>query len=165
MKENYRDDFHKAMSVELKVHIDRGHWVKMPCTVLPKDVKPIKMVWSFKCKCHPDGSLLKHKAHLCVHGGMQEKGFNFWETYLPIVRWYTIRLLLTLSITEDLWARQINFILTYPQADIKTEIYLDLPIRYEEILAPNEHRYDCVLLLKKNVYSLKQAIRTWFQHL
>jgi hypothetical protein len=90
MKTNDCNDFHKPMSVELKAHIDQGHWVKMPCTDLPKDVKPTKTVWSFKCKCRPDGSLLKHKARLCVHGGMQEKGVNFWETYLPIMRWSTI---------------------------------------------------------------------------
>jgi Reverse transcriptase (RNA-dependent DNA polymerase) len=66
---------------------------------------------------------------------------------------------------EDLWAWQIDFILAYPQADIETEIYLDLPIGYEEFLDPNERREDCVLLLKKNVYGLKQAGRTWFQHL
>jgi Reverse transcriptase (RNA-dependent DNA polymerase) len=65
-----------------------------------------------------------------------------------------------------LWARQINFILAYPQAEVETEIYLDLPIiGYEEFLAPNEHHDDCVLLLKKNVYGLKQAGCTWFQHL
>jgi Reverse transcriptase (RNA-dependent DNA polymerase) len=137
----------------------------MPRTVLPKDMKPIKTVWSFKCKRHPDGLLLKHKAHLCVHGSMQEKGINFWETYSPVVGWSTIQLLLTLSITEDLWARQIDFILAYPQADVETEIYLDLPIGYEEFLDPNKHGKDFMLLLKKNVYGLKQAGHTWFQHL
>jgi hypothetical protein len=57
-----------------------------------------------------------------------------------------------------LWAWQINFILAYPQADVETEIYLDLPIGYEEFLAPNECRNDCVLLLKKNVYGLKNKL-------
>jgi Reverse transcriptase (RNA-dependent DNA polymerase) len=165
IKASNRDNFRKAMLVELKVHIDRGHWVKMPRMDLPTDVKSIKTVWSFKCKCRPNGLLLKHKARLCIHGGMQEKGVNFWETYSPIVQWSTIQLLLTLSITEDLWARQINFILAYPQANVKTEIYLDLPIGYEEFLAPNKRRNDCILLLKKNVYGLKQAGCTWFQHL
>jgi Reverse transcriptase (RNA-dependent DNA polymerase) len=165
MKANDSDNFCKAMSVKLKALINQRHWVKMPCTALPKDMKPIKTVWSFKCKRRPDGSLLKHKARLCVHGGMQEKGINFWETYLPIVQWTTIRLLLTLSITEDLWARQIDFILAYPQADIETEIYLDLPIVYEEFLDPNKRHEDCMPLLKKNIYGLKQAGHTWFQHL
>jgi Reverse transcriptase (RNA-dependent DNA polymerase) len=164
-KANDRNNFRKAMSVKLKAHIDRGHWVKMPHKDLPKNVKPIKMVWSFKCKHRPDGSLLKHKVCLSIHRGMQEKGINFWETYSPVVRWSTIQLVLTLSITEDLWAWQIDFILAYPQDDIETEIYLDLPIGYEEFLAPNERRDDCILLLKKNVYGLNQAGRTWFQHL
>jgi Reverse transcriptase (RNA-dependent DNA polymerase) len=66
---------------------------------------------------------------------------------------------------EDLWAQQIDFILAYLQADVETQIYLDLPIGYEVFLAPNECRNDCMLLLKKNVYGLKQAGCTWFQHL
>jgi Reverse transcriptase (RNA-dependent DNA polymerase) len=100
IKASDREEFRKAMSVEHKAHM-----------------KPIKTVWSFKCKRCPDGLPLKHKAHLCAHGSMQEKGINFWETYSPIVRWSIIQLLLTLSITEDLWAWQIDFTLAYPQAD------------------------------------------------
>jgi hypothetical protein len=53
IKANDRDNFRKAMSVELKAHINQGHWVKMPRTDLPNNVKPIKMVWSFKCKRRP----------------------------------------------------------------------------------------------------------------
>jgi Reverse transcriptase (RNA-dependent DNA polymerase) len=64
-----------------------------------------------------------------------------------------------------LWAWQTDFILAYPQAEVETKIYLDLLIGYEEFLAPNECHDDCVLLLKKNVYGLKQARCTWFQHL
>jgi Reverse transcriptase (RNA-dependent DNA polymerase) len=121
MKANNCNDFCKAMPVKLKANIDQRHWVKILRTSLPKDMKPIKTVWSFKRKL--------------------------------------------LSITEDLWAWQIDFILAYPQADIKTGIYLDLPIGYKEFLDPNEHREYCVLLLKTNVCCLKQAGRTWFQHL
>jgi hypothetical protein len=53
MKANNRDDFHKAMSVELKAHIDQRHWVKMPRMALPKDMKPIKTVWSFNASATP----------------------------------------------------------------------------------------------------------------
>jgi hypothetical protein len=42
IKASNRDNFRKAMLVELKVHIDRGHWVKMPHMDLPNDVKSIK---------------------------------------------------------------------------------------------------------------------------
>jgi Reverse transcriptase (RNA-dependent DNA polymerase) len=82
------------------------------------------------------------------------------------VQWSTIQLLPADTIHHrGLVAWQIDFILAYPQADVETEIYRDLPIGYEEFLAPNKHRDDCVLLLQKNMYGLKQAGSMWFQHL
>ena len=45
----------------------------------------IVMIWSFKRKCHPDGTLKRHKARLCCHGGQQQHGLNYWDTYAPVV--------------------------------------------------------------------------------
>ncbi len=158
-------DFKKAMTAELTAHIDRQHWIKIPRSQKPPGTKAIQMVWTFKRKRRPDGSLLKHKARLCIHGGMQQQGVNYWETYSPVVRWSTIRLLMTLSLTQDLVARQIDFILAYPHADVETAIYLELPPGYEHFLSSGENPKDFFLLLKKNVYGLKQAGRTWYQFL
>ena len=161
-----RNDFITAMQVELKAHIDRVHWQRMPRSQMPSNIKKtIRMVWSFKRKRRPDGSLLKHKARLCVHGGMQEEGINYWQTYAPVVRMSTIRLLMSLSITQDLISRQIDFILAYPQAPAETTIYLELPPGYKDFLSPGENPKDFVLLLIKNVYGLKQGSRTWFHYL
>jgi hypothetical protein len=43
--------------------------------------KPIRAIWSFKHKRAPNGRIIKHKARLCAHGGMQVHGEHFWETY------------------------------------------------------------------------------------
>eukprot|EP00957_Ditylum_brightwellii_P096481 7348673-Ditylum_brightwellii.AAC.1 len=53
-------------------------------------VKNIVSIWSFKTKRFPSGQLMKHKACLCVHGGMQKWGVDFWETYSPVVNWITV---------------------------------------------------------------------------
>eukprot|EP00957_Ditylum_brightwellii_P149501 11385196-Ditylum_brightwellii.AAC.1 len=52
-------------------------------------VKTILSIWGFKRKRFPSGELMKHKARLCAHGGMQQRGINFWETYSPVVNWIT----------------------------------------------------------------------------
>ena len=158
-------NFLAAMITELRAHIDRGHWKLLKRSKKPPDVKTIQMVWSFKRKRRPDGSLLKHKARVCVNGAMQKHNVNYWQTYSPVVRWSTIRLMLALSLTEKLIARQVDFVLAYPHADVETEIYLELPAGYEQFLPPNANPRDYVLLLIKNVYGLKQAGRTWFQFL
>ena len=38
----------------------------------------------------PDGTLNKHKARLCAHGGMQQWGVNYWESYAPVVNWVSV---------------------------------------------------------------------------
>ncbi len=69
----------------------------------------------------------KYKARLNVHGGKQEYGINYFETYAPVVTWFSIWLLLVLSILNKWYTRQVDFILTYPQADVEFDMYMDLP--------------------------------------
>jgi len=57
---------------------------------MPEDTKTIMSIWSFKRKRYPDGTLNKHKARLCAHGGMQTWGQNYWETYAPVVNWASV---------------------------------------------------------------------------
>jgi hypothetical protein len=101
MKQADKLDFVTAMEKKVQDHESWEHWVIERRSVLPTGAKPIKAIWSFKCKRRPDGSLLKHKARLkarlCAHGGMQTWGDNYWETYSPVVNMISVRLLLCLS--------------------------------------------------------------------
>ena len=73
--------FIEAMQKEVMDHQERDHWTLVPRSSIPATAKTIKAIWSFKRKRFPDGRLNKHKARLCAHGGMQEWGENYWETY------------------------------------------------------------------------------------
>eukprot|EP00957_Ditylum_brightwellii_P094273 7177910-Ditylum_brightwellii.AAC.1 len=79
-----------AMLDEIKVHEDREHWKLMKRAEVPADnrvnekVKNIVSTWSFKRKQFPSGQLMKHKACLCAHSGIQKWGVNFWGTYSPV---------------------------------------------------------------------------------
>ncbi len=68
--------FVQAMQKEVADHKSRDHWTIVPCSTVPKTAKQIQAIWSFKCKRRPDGTLVKHKARLCAHGGMQQWGKN-----------------------------------------------------------------------------------------
>ena len=55
-------------------------------------------IWSFRRKRdNIMGKVTKYKAIICVHGGMQEKGINYWEMYAPVVQWMRVRIMLTLA--------------------------------------------------------------------
>ena len=62
-----------------------GTWNIIPHNTLPPGAKTILSIWLFKRKRSSGGELLKHKARLCAHGGMQTYGENYLETYSPTV--------------------------------------------------------------------------------
>ena len=104
--------------------------------------------------------MTKHKARLCCHGGQQQWGVNYWNTYSPVVSWSSIRILMTLSNLHYLHTKSVDFVQAFPQAKIKTTIYLKTPDGVE-LPGGNE----VVLKLLKNLYGLKDAGLTWFEHL
>jgi hypothetical protein len=108
--------------------------------------------------------IYKWKTQLNIHGGQQEYGVNYWETFAPVVTWISIRLELILSILLCWHTRQIDFILAYPQAQIETPLFMEIPkgINLEGML---DDVNDCVLELRMNLYGQKQAGRVWYQHL
>ena len=68
--------------------------------------------------------------------------------------------MLIFSLLHDLHARSIDFTLAFPQADVDTTIYMELPRGVETVNGKDE-----VFLILKNLYGLKQASKTWFEHL
>ena len=159
MQQDDAEQFLQAMIKEIDDHFARKHWKLVPRSSIGQ-AKPLKAIWSFKRKRRPDGSLLKHKARLCCHGGMQVFGENYWDTYAPVVNWMSIRSMLIFSLLHDLHARSIDFTLAFPQADVEATIYMDLPRGVETVNGKDE-----VFLILKNLYGLKQASKTWFEHL
>ena len=60
-------------------------------------------IWSFRPKRdNIMGKVTKYKARICAHGGMQEKGINYWEMYAQVVQWMSFGIMLTLSAIENL---------------------------------------------------------------
>ena len=124
-QEDYRD-FITAMVKEIKSHEENGHWIvqtRKECGY----PKTILAIWSFKQKRLPDGTLNKHKACLCAHGGMQQWGFHYWETFAPVVNWLSVWLIVVLSIIDDLPMRAIYFVFAFPQAKLDVTIFMELP--------------------------------------
>ncbi len=111
----------------------------------------------------PDGTLNKHKARLCAHGGMQTWGTNYWETYAPVVNWASVCSLLAVTKIHGLPLNSIDFVLAFPQADLGVPVYMELLLGYD---APqNGSRKLCVLCLNKSLYGFKQAGYNWFAKL
>ena len=162
MKQHDVEDFQEAMKKEIADHTEREHWVLVPRSSMPKGKKAIMSIWSFKRKRLPTGELLKHKARLCAHGGMQKWGENYWETYSPVVNMLTVRLILLICKIHKLHSKSIDFVLAFPQADLEEDIWMEIPLG---VAVTSKDGGSYLLKLKKNLYGLKQGSHNWFKHL
>jgi hypothetical protein len=102
--------------------------------------------------------VIKHKARLNLHGGKQVYGMNYFETYAPVVTWFTIRLMIVFGIIFCWALQQVDFVMAYPQAPVETDIYMELP---QGIKAATGNSKDHILKLLKNIYGQKQAGMVW----
>jgi hypothetical protein len=77
--------------------------------------------------------ITKWKAWLNVHGGREQHGINFWETYAPVVNLSTVRLVLTLSLLNGFKTRQVDFVQAFTQAPLDCPIYMEVPAGFSII--------------------------------
>lgn len=94
------------MKEEFATLLNNNTWTLVP---LPSNRQPIGCKWIFWTKQNPDGSLLKLKARLVPKGFSQKEGFNFHETFPPVVKPLTIRVVLTLALTKGWHLHQIIY--------------------------------------------------------
>ena len=163
MKAHDRDKFLEAVKVELDGHEKMGNYEPVPLEKVPKGTKLLDMVWSMRRKRRiKSQEVYKWKARLNVHGGQQEHGVHYWDTYAPVVTWQTVRFFLILSLLLGWRSRQLDFVMAYPQAPAEMPLYLRLPQGYNR---KGMTRKSHVLKLKRNVYGQKQAGRVWNKYM
>ena len=164
LRQSDRDKFLEAMEKELRDHIKRKHWKVIPLKHVPKNKVCIPMIWSMKRKRNPLGEVTRYKARLCTGGHKSVEFVDYWSTYSPVVSWHTVRLVFTLALVNDWHIRSIDFVLAYPQAEIKTDIYMRPPrvppdFNIPDLPLPTDRLTKAYQLLK-NLYGLKDAGRT-----
>ena len=72
------------------------------------------------------------------------------------------RSMLTLIIIRDIHTKSVDFVMSYTQADVKTEIFMELPIYF---VVEEAHHIEWVIILDKNLYGLNDAVLGWFDTL
>lgn len=120
----------------------------------PSGCKPINNKWVFKRKTDASGKTVRFKARLVAKGCSQREGIDFVETYSPVVRYSSIRLLIAMAVKYDLKIEQMDVVTAFLHGDVKETIYMKQPEAYSD--GSNK-----VCLLIKSLYGLKQASRQW----
>ena len=88
----------KAMEKEIKALQDNHTWF---LTQLPPGKTPIGCKWVYKIKHKADGSIKRYKARLVAKGYTQQEGIDYLDTFSPVAKLTTVRLLLSLAATQN----------------------------------------------------------------
>ena len=124
---------------------------------VPEGRKPIGSRWVFKVKLNADGSIERHKARLVVKGYSQQSGIDYDETFAPVSRYDSLRLIIAYASINKLELGQLDIKTAFLNGILKEEIWMLPP--------PGIGLDSKVLLLKKALYGLKQAPHTWYDRL
>ena len=75
----------------------------------------------------PDGTVDKYEARLVAKGFTQQKGVDFFDTYSPVARISSIRILLALASIHNMFIHQMDVKTAFLNGDLEEEIYMDQP--------------------------------------
>ncbi|CAI7924846.1 unnamed protein product [Closterium sp. NIES-54] len=145
------------MDRELKALEDRNTWKVVPISVA-RNKTILTGKWVFRVKTKADGTIDKFKARWVVRGFEQEHGRDFTETFAPVSRHTSLRIILTIAAMKKKKLRHIDVANAFLYAPVDAEIFVELP--HSSHGEPNQ-----VCQLLKSLYGIKQAPRLWQQHL
>jgi len=144
-----------AMKEELKMIEKNQTWELVD---RPQHKKAIGVKWIFRTKMNSDGSVNKYKARLVVKGYAQMFGVDFSETFAPVARMDTIRMLLALAAQKGWTLRQMDVKSTFLNGYLEEEIFVEQPEGFS--VAGQENQ---VYQLKKSLIRLKAGSKKLVQ--
>jgi hypothetical protein len=123
---------------------------------LPRGHSAITLKWVFKLKRDEAGAIVKHKARFVTHGFVQRESIDFNDTFAPVVRMESVRLLFALAALEGWHVHHMDVKSAFLNDDLKEEVYVHQPPGFT--IPGKEGK---VLRLRKALYGLQQAPRAW----
>jgi hypothetical protein len=112
----------------------------------------------FHNKQDEHGVVTRNNARLVAKGYAQVAGLDFEETFAPVARLESIRILLAYAAHHSFRLFQMDVKSAFLNGPIKEEVYVEQPPGFED-----ERYLDHVCKLSKALYGLKQAPRAWYE--
>ncbi|WVZ16658.1 hypothetical protein V8G54_009640 [Vigna mungo] len=124
MESNNSENWLNAMKVELKSTDNNKVW---DLVELPKGSKRVGCKWVFKTKHDSKGNIERYKARLVSKGFTQKDGIDYKETFSPVSKKDSLRIVLALVAHYDLELHQMDVKTAFLNGDLEEEVYMDQP--------------------------------------
>jgi len=149
MKSPDKDKWKNAMNEEIRSLMENKTWILDE----NKDgKKPISCRWVYKIKRQPDGSVERYKARLVARGYSRRYGTDYHETFAQVVRFESVRIVLSLAAFYKMKIRQFDVKTAFLYGELQEKLLMEQPPGYQD--GTNK-----VCRLMKGLYGLKQAPR------
>lgn len=148
-----KENWQTAMQSEMNSLYENETWILVE---KPENKKVINCRWVFTKKLSSDSSEI-FKARVVIKGYSQKEGIDYKETFSPVVRFDTVRFLLSVAANENLVLGQFDVKTAFLYGNLKEEIYMKQPEGFDDGTSR-------VCKLLKSLYGLKQAPRCWTEH-
>ncbi|GJW93558.1 zinc finger, CCHC-type containing protein [Tanacetum coccineum] len=125
----------EAINDEMDSIMGNNTWVLAD---LPPGYRPVGCKWIFKRKLKVDGTVEKFKARLFIQGFKQKSGINYFDTYTPVARISTIRLLIAMTVIHNMIIHQMDVKTTFLNGELDEEVYINQPHGF--IMSSNENK-------------------------
>ncbi|KAL9411808.1 hypothetical protein AB3S75_045417 [Citrus x aurantiifolia] len=147
----------RAMSEEYDALVKNGTWVLVPPD---RNQNLVGCKWIFRTKRKSDGSVDRFKARLVAKGFYQRPGLDYQDTFSPVVKPTTVRIVLSIAVSRGWSLRQLDVNNAFLQGHLSENVYMSQPPGFVDKDSPS---YVCKL--NKAIYGLKQAPRAWYNEL
>ncbi|KAJ9692402.1 hypothetical protein PVL29_011454 [Vitis rotundifolia] len=144
----------QAMVHEMAALHSNGTW---DLVVLPSGKSTVGCRWVYTVKVGPDGQVDRLKARLVAKGYTQVYGSDYGDTFSPVAKIASVRLLLSIAAMRSWPLFQLDIKNAFLHGDLAEEVYMEQPLGF---VAQGESGLVC--RLRRSLYGLKQSPRAWF---
>ena len=134
------------MAEEFQALRDNNTWDVVQC---PPNVKVIGCKWIYSIKLRSNGTLNRYKARLVALGNKQEYGVDYEETFAPIAKMTTVRMVISIAASQGWPLHHMDVKNAFLHGDLKEDIYMILPHGLSSTSSSN------VCKMKRSLYGLK----------
>ena len=157
IKDSNSEKWLQAMMEEVNSLIKNKTWTVVDRT---NDMNVVGSKWVFKIKRGVEGKIARYKARLVAKGYTQVYGIDYRETFAPVLKYKSLRIILALSTSTHINIEQMDVKTAFLNATVSEDIYVEVPEGMRLMIGEGK-----VLKLQRALYGIKQAPREWNENI